>query len=123
MSDDILAMFIPITSVLVIGVVFVALFYFRSKNRMQLQLTVREAISKGNELTPELIDRLAGPRPGPSHDLRRAFVWLAVGIACALFGVIVDEDDAVRPLLAIGMFPMLVGVAYLLMWKFARQDA
>ncbi len=117
MDENVVAIFVPIVSVIVVGVVLVALFFFRAKNRTQLQITVREAIERGNELTPELIDRLAGPKPGPLQDLRRALVWLAVGVATAGFGAILGEDDAVRPLLAIGMFPMLVGVAYLVMWK------
>lgn len=123
MAEETLAMLIPISTVLVTGAVLVALFYFRAKNRAQLQITVREAIDKGNELTPELIDRLAGPRPGPGYDLRRALIWLAIGLACCLFGAILGEDDALRPLIAIGMFPTLIGVAYLILWKFADRSA
>lgn len=117
MDENVVAIFVPIVSVIVVGVVVVALFYFKAKNRTQLQLTVREAIEKGNELSPELIDRLAGPKPGPLQDLRRALVWLAVGIATAGFGAILGEEESVRPLLAVGMFPMLIGIAYLVMWK------
>ena len=117
MDENVVAIFVPIVSVIVVGVVVVALFYFKAKNRTQLQLTVREAIEKGNELSPELIDRLAGPKPGPLQDLRRALVWLAVGIATAGFGAILGEEESVRPLLAVGMFPTLIGIAYLVMWK------
>ena len=121
MEPDLIGLFVPIVSMVVIGLVLIAFFYFRSRNRAQLQVTVRQAIEKGNELTPELIERLTGPAPGPDRDLRKALIWLAVGLSFALFGIILDEDDAVRAMIAIGMFPIFIGVAYLLMWKFTDR--
>lgn len=120
-ETDIVALFVPIVSMIVIGLVVVAFFYFRHRNKSQLQQTIQTALDKGTELTPELIDRLAGPRPGPDGDLRKALVWIAVGISFCLFGIFVGEDDAVGPLAGIGMFPLLIGIAYLVMWKFARS--
>ena len=91
-DTDIVALFVPIVSMIVIGMVLVAFFYFRHRNKTQLQLTIQQALEKGHELTPELIDRLAGPRPGPDGDLRKSVVWIAVGIAFSLFGLFVGED-------------------------------
>ena len=123
MSVEIVAVFVPIVSMIVIGLVIVAFFYFRNKARSALQGTIQQAMEKGQELTPELIDRLAGPKPGPDRDLRRALIWLAVGIGFVLFGAIIQEEDAFRALAAIGMFPVLVGIAYLVMWKFTDRSA
>ena len=122
MKAELIGLFVPIVSMLVIGTVLIAFFYFRSRNRSQLQSTIQQAIEKGNELTPELIDRLAGPKPGPDRDFRRGLIWLAVGISFVLFGAIIQEEDAFRALSAIGMFPMLIGVAYLIMWKTTNRD-
>ena len=123
MEEDVIGLFVPIVSMIVIGTVLIAFFYFRSRNRSQLQSTIQLAIEKGNELTPELIDRLAGPRQGPDRDFRRGLIWLAVGISFVLFGGIINDEDALRALSAIGMFPMLIGVAYLIMWKTTNRDA
>lgn len=122
MNEDLIGLFVPIVSMIVLGTVVVSFFYFRYRNRSELQETVRQAIDKGNDLTPELVDRLAGPKQGPEADLRRAVVWLAVGIGFVLFGVILNEPDAVQPLTAVGMFPILIGIAYLIMWKFTNRN-
>ncbi|MEM9404193.1 MAG: DUF6249 domain-containing protein [Pseudomonadota bacterium] len=122
MNENVIAVMIPIVSVIIIGLVVIAYFHYRAKNRSQLQTTIQQAIEKGNELTPELIDRLAGPKPGPDRDLRRALVWLALGVGFILFGAIIQDEDAFRGMSAIGMFPLLIGVAYMVMWKLNRGD-
>ena len=121
MNEDIIALLVPIVSVTVIGIVLIAFFHYRAKNRGQLQTTIQQAVDKGNELTPELIDRLAGPKPGPDRDFRRGLIWLAVGVGFVLFGAIIQEEDAFRALSAIGMFPLLIGSAYMVMWKFGNR--
>lgn len=121
MNEDIIALLVPIVSVTVIGIVLIAFFHYRAKNRGQLQTTIQQAVDKGNELTPELIDRLAGPKPGPDRDFRRGLIWLAVGVGFVLFGAIIQEEDAFRALSAIGMFPLLIGTAYMVMWKFGNR--
>jgi hypothetical protein len=114
---------VPIVSMLVIGLVLVAFFYYRHKGRSELQVTIQQAIEKGNELTPELIDRLAGPKAGPELDFRRGIVWIAVGLGFVLFGILIGDEDAVRALAAVGMFPLLIGAAYMIMWKTGRRGA
>lgn len=120
METDIVALFVPIVSMIVIGFTVVAFFYYRYRNKSELQKTIQQALEKGQDLTPDLIDRLAGPKQGPQADLRKALVWLAVGIGFICFGVLIGEPDATGPLAAIGMFPTLIGIAYLIMWKFAK---
>jgi len=122
-NEAVVAVFVPIVSMIVIGLVLIAYFYFRYRGRQQLQETVRQAIDKGSELSPELIERLAGPKESPDQDLRKAGIWLAVGIGFVLFGITLGEEDAVRPLVAVGTFPTLIGVAYLVMWKFTSRGA
>ena len=121
MNEDIVALMVPIVSVAVIGIVVIAFFYFRAKNKAQLQSTIQQAIEKGNELTPELIDRLAGPKAGPDRDFRRGLIWVAVGVGFVLFGAIIQEEDAFRALSAIGMFPLLIGTAFMVMWKTSNR--
>lgn len=115
---------IPVVMFIVMGFVLALFFYYRYRGRVEVQSTIRLALEKGNELTPELLDRMAESKGGSSkeRDLRRGMVSMGIGTACALFGFILGEDDAVRPLIAIGMFPLLVGIAYLVLWYLARRE-
>ena len=92
--------------------------YFRFKGRAERQQTIRLALEKGGELSPEFIKQLEETEPSKDRDLRRGLIWVAIGIATALFGVLVNEPDAIGPLLGIASFPALVGVAYLVMWRY-----
>lgn len=114
---EIVALFVPIVSVIVIGLVVIAFFFFRHKNRIALQETIQRALAKGGELSPELIERLAGPRPGPHADLRKALIWMAVGLGFVFLGVFIPDDDSTA-VIGVGSFPLLIGVAYLIIWKF-----
>jgi len=110
-------MWIPITMFLVIGASVIAGMFFRHRTREHVQGTIRLALEKGNQLTPELLDRMAGPKQTASSDLRKGLIAVCLGIAFALFGYILGEEDAVRPLIGTGMFPLLIGVAYLVVWR------
>ena len=116
-------LWIPIASFLAFTIVIVAFVFFKYKTRVETQETFRLALEKGTELSPEFIAHLGEPEPSKDRDLRRGLIWLAVGFATAIFAMMVDEPDATGPLLGIGAFPTLVGVAYLTMWRFgARKD-
>ena len=47
MGPEVIALFVPIVSMLVIGGVIVAYYYFRHKSRTALQETLRQALDKG----------------------------------------------------------------------------
>ncbi len=113
---------IPIVLFLCIAFVMALGLWLRTRTRLELQNTVRLALDKGQELTPELIDRLGQPQKDPRADLRKGLVWLAVGAGFAAFGLILDERDAVRPLIATGAFPFIIGVAYLIMSLVSGKD-
>ena len=123
MDENVVAVFIPIVSMVVLGVVIWAFFHFRYKTRVRVQETIQTALDRGTELTPELIDRIAGPKPSTDRDLRRGVVSIAIGVAFAILGFMVDDAEAVRPMIGIGLFPILVGLAYLLMWKMGKSES
>ena len=112
---------IPISLFVCFTVVLVFATWYRHRTQAGLQQTIRTALDRGVELTPEVIESLGQPKPRPYSDLRRALVALAIGVGFIAFGVILDEDDAVRPLVAIGAFPILIGIAYLVMWRFEER--
>ncbi len=87
-----------------------------------MQDTIRVALDKGQELSPELIDRLGHPKAAKDRDLRLGVIWLAVAIGIALFSFAIPEEEATGPLLGIAAFPFVIGVAYLILNKFAKRE-
>ena len=115
-------MWIPITMFIVIGVVFFTIAYFKYRSRQATQKTIRLALEKGNDLTPELLESLSEPKSSTSNDLRRGMISIAIGVGFSVFGFILDEDDAVRPLIGVGMFPIIIGIAYLTLWWLGGRE-
>ncbi len=115
--EDVLS---PIVLFVAIALVFWAMFYFRFRSRAEFQQTIRLALEKGNELSPELIDRLGEPEPNKDRDLRRGLVWLALGVGTAAlaFGIPDREPDALSVLLAVSAFPVSIGIAFMIMWRY-----
>ncbi len=122
MTEDIIALFIPIVSMAVLGLVLWAFFHYRYKTRVRVQETIQAALERGNELTPDLVDRMAGPKPGEDQDLRRGLIAISIGLAFAVLGLLVDDADAVGPMVGVGSFPFLIGIAYIIMWRFGRRE-
>jgi hypothetical protein len=118
--DDGALMAIPI-----IGIIFSTLFgapvlivaaimlfsYMRSRS---LHKTVRDMVAKGQAVPPALF----APPPAirARSDFRRGVVLVMVGIALMIFFGAVNEWDGGA--WAIGIIPFLIGVGYLLVWKF-----
>jgi len=113
---------IPIVLFIGITVVFVSLFWFRFKARSEMQSTIRTALDKGQELTPEVIDRLGHPKAPKDKDLRYGIIWLSLASALVLIGFAVPEPDALRGTLAGAAFPFCIGVAYLILHKFTGRE-
>jgi Domain of unknown function (DUF6249) len=116
--------FIPISMFIGLTVVVSLFFWFRFRTRGDMQQTIRAAIERGQELSPEIIDRLGHPQAPKDRDLRYALIWLALAAGLALCGVAVPDptDNAMRGLLAGAAFPFCIGVAYLIMWRFTESD-
>lgn len=116
---------IVIPIVLFGGLTIVMCFYFwyRYRSRADAQQTIRLALDKGQELSPELVDRLGHPRASKDKDLRVAIIWLALAAGLVLIGFAVPDGgaDALRGLLAGAAFPFVIGIAYLIMWRFTDR--
>jgi hypothetical protein len=115
------AFLVPIVLFVSLAAIFIFLFWFRYRARAELQQTIRAALDKGQELTPDIIDRLGQPKHGPATDLRRAVMSIALAIAVAGFGFILGDKDAVRPFLAISAFPLTIGIGYLIISRFGAE--
>ena len=120
---DVVEIFIPIVMFAGLTVVLSLFVWFRFRIRNDAQATIRTAIEKGHELTPEVIDRLGHPRPHKDRDLRVSLIFFALAIALSLFGIAlpVDEEHAQRVFMGIAAFPFSLGVAFLIMWRFTER--
>lgn len=116
---------IPIVMFVSIAVVFIAAFWFRQRGRDAMQQTIRLALDKGHELSPEIIDRLGHPKASKFKDLRLGMIWLALALGLTLCGVAVPDTsgEALRGCLAGAAFPFTIGMAYLILYRFTSKES
>jgi hypothetical protein len=111
-----------IVIVLVLAGIFALNFYFRYRARADAQVTVRTALEKGQQLSPETLERLMDPVARRLNrrevDFRRGVVLVALGVGVAIIGY--ATAPTLRDALAIAALPFTVGLAYVLLWKFSR---
>jgi hypothetical protein len=109
---------IPIVMFVSLAAVLIALFWFRWRARDGMQQTIRMALDKGHELTPEIIDRLGHPKAGKYKDLRLGIIWLAIafGLALMAFAVGSFASEALHGTLASAALPFAIGVGYLVIY-------
>ena len=87
--------------------------------------TLRHALDKGQELTPDMMERLALANDPVRADLRRGILFLAFGAAFGFLGLMIGMEDgeAVRPMIGVASFPVFLGLAYMGLWAFGRADS
>jgi hypothetical protein len=112
----------------VMAVIVIVTRYFRSRERQEMQRTIRAAIEHGQPLPPEMIDAMtrdARWSPRPRNDLRNGVILVFIGASLAAFGYILglnpDAEDARYPMMAIGAIPGCLGVAFLLVGLFTGK--
>jgi hypothetical protein len=114
---------VPIVGILGVTAVLIVFAWFKHKTKQGMQQTFRAALDKGQELTPEIIDRLGHPKSAKDKDLRLGVIWVAVAIGLVAFGFgIPDEDEVARIFMGIAAFPLLIGLAYLILNKITDRD-
>ncbi len=115
---------IPISMFLGLTVIISLFFWFRYRARGEMQATIRAAIEKGQDLTPELIASFGSPVQTPKDkDLRLALIWMAIAAGMLLIGVAVSyfSVEAIFGLAAGAALPFCLGVAYLIMWRYTER--
>jgi len=115
--EDIL---IPIVFFGTIAVIFWLVVSFRHRGQAERQQTIRLALEKGADLTPELMKSLSEPEPPKNKDLRSGLIWLSVAVGLALCGLAVPDPSgyALRGCLSGAAFPFSIGMAYMIMWRY-----
>ena len=77
--------------------------------------TIRSYLEKGVEVPYELLVDGGNPQTWkPSSDLRKAMVWLAVGLGIGMTGYIFSGN---LKALALGLIFDFIGIGYLIVWK------
>jgi hypothetical protein len=132
------------TPILIVFTIFAAITaiilgpgYFKSRERRELQATVRAAIDKGQPLPPEVIEAMGKEAtknvPSRTRDIRRGIIWLAVGIGIAAFGLVGDmgwggSDDWGNArahigggLLGLACIPATIGLAFIVLSFFNKN--
>jgi hypothetical protein len=107
---------VPIAFFACIAAVCVAPVWLKSRDRREMQATLRSAIEKGQPVPQEVIEALTRNVKGPPtalRDMRAGVIWLAIGLGIAGFGALIGmrEEDALHPLLGISIIPTMIGLA------------
>ncbi len=122
------------TPILIVGIIFAAITaivfgpsWLKSREKREMQTTIRHAIDKGQDLPPELIDAMtrdvAAKLPSRTRDLRRGVIWLAVGIGIAAFSALSsmgwdngnDWREIGNGMLGIAAIPATIGLAFIVL--------
>jgi hypothetical protein len=130
--------FIPVVAILAVFGTITAIVvgpnYLRSRERREVQETVRRAIDKGQDMPPEVIDALTKDvtrnLPSRTRDIRRGVMWLATGIGLSAFALISSagwgHDDhwggnADNGLLGFAAIPITIGLAFIVLSFFNKN--
>ncbi len=108
-----------IAGFITIGLVtaFVAGQILKTLRTYSVQKTLREAITKGVTITPEmLVEAERSAEPG-ANDLRIGMVLIALALAIVCLGLIEGSNEAA----GIALFPLFVGIALLLRLRLQRR--
>ncbi len=113
--------FIPIVMFIMLGIVLIAYFYWNHKNRDSIMATVQKAIDAGKEFTPEMLSQLGAAVNPRMRDMRRGIVFLALGIAGLMCSLFFDIPLVVNGIRAGSVFPLMLGIGFLLVWKLNKD--
>lgn len=118
---------IPLAPFLMVVAIVVIPSWLKSRERREMQATLRAAIEKGQSLPPEVIEAIskdnAKPPATAARDLRTGVILLAVAIGIAVFGYAVSfaEMDAYYPIVGIAAIPGMIGLAFIILSFFNKN--
>jgi hypothetical protein len=113
---------IPVVLFVVLGIISLGFFYWNYKNRLSIMDTVQKAIDHGSELTPDLLAKLGAAVNPRVRDLRRGIIFLSIGVAGLLCSLFFADPDIISGIRAGSMFPLMMGIGFLLVWRLSRNQ-
>lgn len=125
MNEGTIALLIPYALFLLLGISLWMILAHRAQTNREIQQTVRLALDRGGDLTPEQIEQVSRGKTSPLLDVRRGIVWVAIAAGLALMGLLVPDPsgNAVRGMLSIAAIPLAIGMGYLVMHRISRAAA
>lgn len=113
---------IPIILFIVSGIAALGYFYWNHKNKASVMETVQKAMDTGSPITADLLAKLGAALNPRARDLRRGVVVLAIGIAGFIASLFFSDPEVITGLRASSVFPLLVGAAFLVVWRLTRDQ-
>ncbi|OUS25915.1 hypothetical protein A9Q98_11525 [Thalassotalea sp. 42_200_T64] len=111
---------IPIVLFIMLGVIGWAFFYYAYKGKHELQETIQVALEKGQQLSPESIEKILQSQRTPSADFKRGILLISLAVATGAFGLL---DPFGHDIAGVSLLPLVIGIGYLIVWKFSPKDA
>lgn len=118
---------IPLAPFLMVVAIVVIPAWLKSRERREMQATLRTAIEKGQPLPPEVIETISRenvkPPASAARDLRTGVILLAVAFGIGIFGYAVSfaEMDAYYPIVGIAAIPGMIGLAFIILSFFNKN--
>jgi hypothetical protein len=109
--------YIPIIGFLSIAAMFITFSALNSWSQFEVQRTLRTALEKGAPLTSELVAQMATNKPSRKTDMRRGVIIVSIGVAALVAGTITGR---MQEFATVAVFPIFVGLGFLLVWKLER---
>ncbi len=109
---------VPIMGMITFFGTIIVFVYLHYRNKGKKLETIVKLAESGGEVKPEMLE-LLGREGGPTGDLRKGLIWLAIGVPLAL-GLMVEGEMAAA---AFSLVPMLIGVSYLVVMKIGYKDS
>ena len=113
---------IPLAPFLMVAAIVIVPAWLRTRDRREMQATVRAAIEKGQPLPPELVEALSKDvRPkmtsSAHRDMRIGVILLFVAGGVALTGVALGQinDNAMYGTLSGAAIPGMIGLAFVIL--------
>ena len=112
---------IPLSGIFMIIAIVVGPAWLKSRERREMQNTLRAAVERGQPLPPELIDALTKEQvrklPSASRDLRTGVILLALsaGVAAAFLALGYGVDNDVKFVAGFAAIPGAIGLAFIIL--------
>ena len=109
---------VPIALFAIAPLIVWAVVAYRYKTKKSVMKVLQAMTEKGDPISPATIHAL-GIRPrNKNADLRTGIILIALALAFFALGFIIGEEDSIRGLSGIAMFPLIIGGAYVGIWTF-----
>ena len=123
MQEEIL---IPIAAFGFVALIIWMVGSFGQRKRLVVHETIRLAMEKGQELSPQMIKDMSLITNPRTSDLRRGVVLVSLAMAFALIGfinIVLHDGTSAEEMFSIAVFPGMIGLAFLGLWRFGYPDA